>query len=190
MPPQLEPVEKGRPIVLDKAIILVGRHPDCDVVLTRSRKVSRRHCCLVQIDEQILIRDLGSMNGVRVNGQRVECEAQIHLGDEVAIGDVRYTLQSESSSANARKTSKRRRTKSPSKKLPSVEPDPAANLSREVPVEIPENAEDFLMTLASKTPDEDIPLARIEEEEFDDQDVIIDLDEEDDNEIFELKDSP
>jgi pSer/pThr/pTyr-binding forkhead associated (FHA) protein len=90
----LIPVDKGRPIVLDKAVVFIGRHPECDVILKSSRKVSRKHCCLAQVESRIVIRDLGSMNGIRLNGHRVKKEATVKLGDEITIGDVTYVLKS------------------------------------------------------------------------------------------------
>ncbi|MCA9118185.1 MAG: FHA domain-containing protein [Planctomycetaceae bacterium] len=90
----LVPVGEGRQIVLDKAIVFVGRHPECDVVLTRSRKVSRKHCCIAQVNDHFVLRDLGSMNGCSHNGTRVEREVRIALGDEISIGDVKYLLES------------------------------------------------------------------------------------------------
>jgi predicted component of type VI protein secretion system len=90
----LIPVENGRPIVLDKAVVFIGRHPECDVILKSSRKVSRKHCCLAQVESRIVIRDLGSMNGIRLNGRRVKKEATVKLGDEITIGDVNYILKS------------------------------------------------------------------------------------------------
>lgn len=90
----LIPVERGRPIVLDKAVVFIGRHPECDVILKASRKVSRKHCCLAQVESRIVIRDLGSMNGIRVNGRRVKKESTVKLGDEITIGDVNYILKS------------------------------------------------------------------------------------------------
>lgn len=95
-------VENGNRVLLDKAVIFVGRHPDCDLVLEDSRKVSRRHCCIAQVNDIFIVRDLGSMNGVRINGDRIEQEMQLDVGDEVAFGDVRYILESrEASSARA-----------------------------------------------------------------------------------------
>ncbi len=90
----LIPIDKGRPIVLDKAVVFIGRHPECDVILKSSRKVSRKHCCLAQVESRIVIRDLGSMNGIRLNGRRVKKEATVKLGDEITIGDVTYVLKS------------------------------------------------------------------------------------------------
>ncbi len=89
----LKPVDRGRQIVLDKAIVFLVRNPDCDVVLTNSRKISRRHCCIVQVNDKLIVRDLGSMNGVRVNGKKVRNEAPLHLGDEVTLGDIAYVVE-------------------------------------------------------------------------------------------------
>ncbi|MEX1098345.1 MAG: FHA domain-containing protein [Planctomycetales bacterium] len=89
----LVPLREGRTIPIEKAVVFIGRHPECDVVLTRSRKVSRKHCCVVQVDDRYLVRDLGSMNGVRVNGRRVKNEAPLAFGDELAIADVHYVLR-------------------------------------------------------------------------------------------------
>jgi predicted component of type VI protein secretion system len=79
-------------VPLDKAIILFGRHPDCDVIITSSRKVSRKHCCIAQINHEFVVRDLGSMNGVRVNGNDVRRESRLRVGDQLAVGDVLFTM--------------------------------------------------------------------------------------------------
>lgn len=89
----------GCVIPLEKAILLIGRQADCDVALTVSRKVSRRHCAIAVVNNTVVVRDLGSTNGVSVNGARVEREAKLSLGDEVTIGDVRFRLQREASLA-------------------------------------------------------------------------------------------
>jgi pSer/pThr/pTyr-binding forkhead associated (FHA) protein len=102
------------PIPLERPVILIGRHPDCDVPLNLPQ-ISRRHCCLAQASERLLIRDLGSRNGVRVNGRRVD-EAQLQPGDEVAIAHLIYRLESVPDGASARPS------KPPS--LPEVDLDP------------------------------------------------------------------
>ena len=93
MPAYLKPVDKGPRIVITKAIVLVGRHPSCDVVIKGSRKISRKHCCIAQVNSSFFVRDLGSMNGVRLNGQRVRKEAELTNGDRVAIGEFEYTFR-------------------------------------------------------------------------------------------------
>lgn len=90
----LMPVGEGRRIPIRKTVVFIGRHPDCDVVLSRSLKVSRRHCCLALVDNKLMIRDLGSTNGVHVNGQRIKREEVLRLGDEIVVGDVPFILKS------------------------------------------------------------------------------------------------
>ena len=93
MPAILVPVNQGKAIVLDKPIVLVGRHPDCDAVILNSRKISRKHCAVALVNNHFVVRDLGSMNGVWVNGVRVEAQSPVGFGDELMIGDVAFTLQ-------------------------------------------------------------------------------------------------
>jgi len=90
----LEPINgKGLKIPIDKAIIFIGRHPDCDIVITRSRTISRKHCAIVQVNDSLVLRDLGSTNGVRVNGKRVKKEARFTAGDTVMFGDIEYNVR-------------------------------------------------------------------------------------------------
>ena len=107
MPAYLKPLGKGRPVLLDKPILFVGRHPECDIILLNSRKVSRKHCCIAQINDHYSVRDLGSTNGITVNGTRVRKEAEFNIGDEVIIGDVSYQLLSGVAPKNAKLASQR-----------------------------------------------------------------------------------
>src|SRR5215218_6157642 len=88
--PQLAGLNDGPSIPLCKQILLVGRHQECDIQIP-SRKISRRHCCLAQVGDHLVVRDLGSTNGVRINGVKV-VEGNLQLGDELMIGNVRYQL--------------------------------------------------------------------------------------------------
>lgn len=89
----LMPVNEGKRIPLDKAVVFIGRHPDCDFLIPQSKKISRKHCCIAQVNGSYVIRDLGSMNGVQVNGKPVTRDAALHDGDEVLIGDCRFILK-------------------------------------------------------------------------------------------------
>ena len=93
MPAQLLSLEEGPHILLDKPIVLIGRHEECDIQLN-SRKVSRKHCCVAQVNDYFVVRDLGSTNGVRINGVRVQ-EGTLKPGDELMIGNYRYQIQGE-----------------------------------------------------------------------------------------------
>src|SRR5437868_7858714 len=91
MPPQLVALTDGPSIMLDKPILLVGRHQECDIQI-QSRKVSRRHCCIAQVDDYLVVRDLCSTNGIRINGVRV-AEGRLSPGDELTIGNFRYEVR-------------------------------------------------------------------------------------------------
>lgn len=99
MPPLLVALTEGPNIPLDKPVLLVGRHQECDVQIP-SRKVSRRHCCIAQVHDYVVVKDLFSTNGVRINGTRVK-EGALHAGDELTIGNFRYKIQVEAPSSQA-----------------------------------------------------------------------------------------
>jgi pSer/pThr/pTyr-binding forkhead associated (FHA) protein len=87
---RLVALDEGPDISLDRAMIVVGRHPACDARLD-SLRVSRHHCCMTHDDGDVLVRDLGSTNGIRINGQRVEM-GRLKAGDELSIAHIRYRL--------------------------------------------------------------------------------------------------
>jgi hypothetical protein len=90
MPTRLVALDEGPHIPLDRAMVVVGRHPQCDVRLD-SLRVSRHHCCMTQDHGDVIVRDLGSTNGIRINGQRVEI-GRLRPGDELSIAHMRYRL--------------------------------------------------------------------------------------------------
>src|SRR3954454_4661963 len=91
MPAQLIALNDGPSILVKKPILLLGRHPECDIQID-SRKISRRHCCIAQVSDYLVVRDLGSTNGIRVNGIRT-LEGRLKNGDELTIGSFRYQLR-------------------------------------------------------------------------------------------------
>jgi pSer/pThr/pTyr-binding forkhead associated (FHA) protein len=88
---QLIPVEGGKPIELAKQIMIVGRGEFADIPF-ENKSVSKQHCILVRTDGLVLIRDLGSTNGTRVNGQRVRRGALLP-NDQVAFANFKYILK-------------------------------------------------------------------------------------------------
>jgi predicted component of type VI protein secretion system len=99
MPAQLMALSEGPNILLDKPVLLLGRHPECDIQID-SRKISRRHCCIAQVEDYLVIRDLGSTNGIRINGVRV-LEGRLRPSDELTIGNARYRVQWDAVGAEA-----------------------------------------------------------------------------------------
>ena len=64
-------VGDGRRSVLSGRRVVVGRSRDCDVVVSDAN-VSRRHLEVRREEDGWMVADLGSTNGVKVNGRRVE----------------------------------------------------------------------------------------------------------------------
>lgn len=80
---ELTPCGGGDPIPLLKEKLLVGRRTSCDVTL-RFPNVSSHHCELELVDGFWFVRDLGSRNGIKVNGERIESKC-LFPGDEVSF---------------------------------------------------------------------------------------------------------
>ncbi len=70
----LEGLEPGREFQLQGQQWVLGRSPDCDVVLEVAA-VSRRHVILSEEAGQFFVKDLGSRNGTYINGARVSDRA-------------------------------------------------------------------------------------------------------------------
>ena len=88
---RLIPLEGGTPIEITKDLVLVGRKDECDLKLDH-KSISKLHCVVVKTDGLLLLRDLGSTNGTRVNGQRVR-RAALLPNDQLQIASLRYTVQ-------------------------------------------------------------------------------------------------
>ncbi|MGH7329113.1 MAG: FHA domain-containing protein, partial [Polyangiaceae bacterium] len=69
----------------------VGRNASCQLSLD-DPLVSRRHALLVVSGNQVTVQDLGSRNGVLVNGERIEGVVTITEGDRILIGAQEMTL--------------------------------------------------------------------------------------------------
>lgn len=123
MPTQLLSLADGSNILLDKPILLFGRHEECDIQLN-SKKVSRRHCVVAQIGDYWVVRDLGSTNGVKINGQRVS-EGKLHPGDELQIGNFKYQVCGELNDCGPNS--------------PANAPSAAAAMARDAPSPLPED---------------------------------------------------
>jgi adenylate cyclase len=69
----------------------LGRHPTNSIQLL-DKIVSKEHCVIERRGNQFVLRDLGSLNGTYVNGERVNGERALRHGDEIALGSTRARL--------------------------------------------------------------------------------------------------
>src|SRR5580658_10780202 len=87
---QLMPIDGGQPIDIVKDLIVLGRKEDCDVRLEH-KSVSKMHCVIVKTDGLLLLRDLGSTNGTRVNGTRVR-RAALLPNDKLSVANFHFRV--------------------------------------------------------------------------------------------------
>jgi len=92
--------DEGRKTVVPfvREEITIGRQEGNTIRLTE-RNVSRHHARLLQQDGQVVVEDLGSYNGIRVNGERIQGQASVNDGDLIQIGDYDLAIHSEQSAS-------------------------------------------------------------------------------------------
>src|ERR1043166_9005533 len=87
---QLVPVDGGQALEISKDVTLVGRKEDCDLRLDH-KSVSKLHCVIVKTEGLLMVRDLGSTNGTRVNGNRIRRAALIP-NDKLTIAGFHFKV--------------------------------------------------------------------------------------------------
>lgn len=80
--------ETGKAIALKDRNLKIGRELDCDLIL-ESPHISRYHAEIIWKGSELLVRDLGSTNGVFVNGKKIT-EEILHNGDKILFGTQLY----------------------------------------------------------------------------------------------------
>lgn len=81
----------GSRVPLGPDPVVIGRLPECAVVLG-DPNVSRRHAEVRRAGEDVVVTDLGSTNGTRVNGVPVR-EQHLASGDEITVGSTTLVLE-------------------------------------------------------------------------------------------------
>jgi len=79
------------PLQSDKSV--VGRHPECDVVLDVGA-ASRQHAQVLRIAGEFFLEDLRSRNGTYLNGEKLQRRARLSEGDSIGICDIVFVFHS------------------------------------------------------------------------------------------------
>jgi pSer/pThr/pTyr-binding forkhead associated (FHA) protein len=87
---QLIPADGTTPLEIRRDLTLVGRKEDSDLCLPH-KSISKMHCVIVKTDGLLLIRDLGSTNGTRVNGLRIR-RAALLPNDQLSIAGFKFRV--------------------------------------------------------------------------------------------------
>jgi len=85
----------GQQFPLDAARTVIGRHPECDIVLDMG-SVSREHAQILREDDAFLVEDLHSRNGTFVNGELIQGRRRLVDNDRVKICDLLFTFHQSS----------------------------------------------------------------------------------------------
>ena len=86
-------VSEDKRTVVTGVPFVIGRSRECDLVLD-DPNVSRRHAELRRDDGGWAVHDLGSTNGIKLNGQRSR-GGPLSPGDEITLGLSRLTFEQE-----------------------------------------------------------------------------------------------
>lgn len=81
----------GARFLLDADVTVAGRHPEADIFLD-DVTVSRKHAAFLRQGRQFSVRDLGSLNGTFMSGERIDETVSLVDGCEVQVGKFHLTF--------------------------------------------------------------------------------------------------
>lgn len=84
----------GARFALRRGESVLGRAPGSEILMP-DPSLSRRHAALAVDDGGVVVRDLGSHNGTRVNGVTITAPTPLRPGDTLRCGDVSFVLREE-----------------------------------------------------------------------------------------------
>lgn len=87
----MDGAQAGRELKITKNKFMVGRADDCHLK-PHSDQISRYHCCILNEDGFITVRDLGSKNGTFVNDERISGEVELNNGDVLVVGPLKFQV--------------------------------------------------------------------------------------------------
>lgn len=85
-------IDSGATHDLKSRETMIGRHPECQIVL-RDSTISRRHARIRLDGERYFLDDMDSQHGTRVNGEPVRTAAPLRNGDEILLSQIRMIFR-------------------------------------------------------------------------------------------------
>ena len=82
-----------RVVTLSDATLTIGSDPESADLALDDPAVSRVHAILEQVGTTWLVRDLGSRNGTRLNGERLTGQRRLRNGEEILLGRTRLVYR-------------------------------------------------------------------------------------------------
>jgi phosphoserine phosphatase RsbU/P len=86
--------ERGRQYPISESPLLIGRHPECHIVLELS-SVSRYHAEIFQEGKQVFVKDRKSRNKTFLNNEPIEGTVPLRSGDQIRICEVAFRFRGE-----------------------------------------------------------------------------------------------
>ncbi|QDU62052.1 Glycogen accumulation regulator GarA [Planctomycetes bacterium Pan216] len=130
---------KGKPgveVPIKRTEFFIGRDPRCHL-RPNNTLVSKRHCVISITDNEVLIRDLGSTNGTRVNGQTIDSPTLLNDGDIITFGKLVFQTRVISpASAESTGSSAAPTASAATEAAPAKDETPAESAAPAEPVEV------------------------------------------------------
>lgn len=89
-----EGAAKGQRALVGEAGLMLGRGEHCDLII-EDTGVSREHARVLLHNDAVWVQDAGSRNGCFLNGRRLARHQTLSPGDDLRIGEHRFTLELE-----------------------------------------------------------------------------------------------
>jgi hypothetical protein len=137
---------------------IIGRGADADVVLD-GHMVSRRHCKITVTESAVFVEDMGSMNGVRVDGELVRERVLVGPGARITVADAVFQLSAGEEQDGVRATRRMRTQDAPADEDLTTRRTHAFKLmagmvDKAIALRKPEEAERLLGSLLAEVLDE------------------------------------
>ena len=87
-------LDEGQDFELDSAQLTIGRGGQNDIAIRTDEYASARHARFEPRKDGVWVQDLGSTNGIEVNGKRVK-RAKLRSGDTITLGSTEVTFSRE-----------------------------------------------------------------------------------------------